>query len=88
MTVRSPEYLTVFPLIQGTLKIAFGLKDSINPFDILTSEVKNGPAILGPILIPKEMKDITISGNKPGVQLSATVCWLTAFKHYILFNRC
>lgn len=58
--------------MQGTLKIAFGLKDSINPLDILTSEVEDGPAILGPILIPEVMKDITISGNKPGVQLSST----------------
>ena len=73
MTVTSPEYLTIFPLIQGTLKTAFGLKDSISPFDILTSEVEHGPAILDPVLIPKEMKDLTISGNKPGVQLSSTV---------------
>lgn len=44
--------------------------------------------MLGPILIPKEMEDLTISGNKPRVQLSSAVCWLRAFMHQNLYNRC
>lgn len=62
-----PEYITIFPLIQGALKTAFGLNASLSPFDILTSQVENAPAIISPILIPKLMKDLTVSQNKPGI---------------------
>lgn len=39
--------------------------NSINPLSILTSKVEDSHTILGPTLIPKEMKDIVIFGNKP-----------------------
>lgn len=80
MTVRNPEYLIILPLIQGSLKIAFGLKDSKTPFSILTSEVEDGPAVSGSTFTPKKMKDMTASGNKPAVQLRSPVCWLIVFR--------
>lgn len=86
MTVRSPEYLAIFPLIQGTLKIAFGIKDAINPFGVLTSEVEDGPAILGPILIPKEI----LQSLETNMELnSSAVCWPRAscIKTYLIDTR-
>lgn len=48
-------------------------------------KVENAPAVIGPILIPKLMKDLTISQNKPGIQLYLTIGWESlSIKTYLL----